>query len=213
VSQAPERPRIRALVLSIAVALLAIAGLAPAAQAGSLLDSVGACEDAVEQPFLRWLDPALYALAPNGDFETGTGHWTLTGGAQRVRENEPFFVHDAGDRSGLLLPPGSTATTPAMCVGVDHPTLRFFATRTAGDLLAGVHVEVLYEDSTGTVWSSTVGGTSSDGDWRVSPVLPVLANLAPLLDEGRTAVAFRFSPAGDATFVIDDVYVDPWKGG
>ena len=37
----------------------------------------------------------------------------------------------------------------------------------------------------------------------------MLANLLPLLPGEMTAVAFRFTARGGASWAIDDIYVDP----
>jgi hypothetical protein len=39
--------------------------------------------------------------------------------------------------------------------------------------------------------------------------MPIVVNLLPLLPGDHTAVAFRFSTAGN--WQIDDVYVDPYR--
>jgi hypothetical protein len=41
----------------------------------------------------------------------------------------------------------------------------------------------------------------------------MVANVLSLLGGNTDAVAFRFTPHGDATWQIDDVYVDPWSKG
>jgi hypothetical protein len=68
-----------------------------------------ACPDPTTKPFSAWGDYAKYAFAPNGGFESGSGGWTLTGGAKVVSGNESFYVHGARERYSLSLPPGSTA--------------------------------------------------------------------------------------------------------
>ena len=94
------------------------------------------------QPFKPWLDPASYVLVPNGAVESGTG-WHLSGGAARTSGNEAFYVHDEDDAGRSRLPPGSSATTAPMCVGIEHPTLRLFA-RNRGSVFSSLLVEVLF---------------------------------------------------------------------
>jgi len=202
----PPRPRLAWLVAAEA-ALLAMAG---PAHAGLLAAEAAGCEQrASARVFVPWLDPANYVLATGGDAESVDG-WALDGGARIVPGNEPWRVGSPDDGSSLLLPSGSSATTGAMCVGLEHPTLRFFA-RTAGDeMLSTLSVEVLFEGLGGALEALSIGVVAHDGGWRPTLPFPVVANLLPLLPGERTAVAFRFTPRG-GSWQIDDVYVDPWK--
>jgi hypothetical protein len=197
----------------VAVAALAIA---PAAPAGAATDGVvGTCPvSAYEQPFAPWLDPANYVLAPNGGLESGAVGWSLEGGASVVAENESFYVHGARDTSSLSLPSGSAATTSGMCVDATSPDLRLFV-RNSGSLLSTLKVEVLYTDALGQSRALTVALLAAGSTWQ--PTLPVLlfANLTapPLVTDGMTSVAFRFTPQGSwSGWKIDDLYVDPFKG-
>jgi hypothetical protein len=162
------------------------------------------------QVFLRWLDLARYEQAPGGNAESAAS-WTLSGGARVVDGNEPWRVGGSRDGRSLLLPRGSRATTGVMCVGITHPTLRFFAKRNGGTLLDLLSVEVLFETAGGQVASLPVGVVVAGGTWQPTLPLPVLASLLPLLPGEQTPVAFRFTPVGGASWQIDDVYVDPWR--
>jgi hypothetical protein len=104
---------------------------------------------------------------------------------------------------------GSSATSASMCVGIEHPTLRFFA-RNGGTSVSTLRVDVLFEDSFGAVHSATIGTVAGGSNWQLTPQMPVVVNLLPLLPGEHTAVAFRFTPQGGA-WTIDDVYVDPWQ--
>ena len=192
------------------VAVLVLAAFPPAAQAGPLVSSASDCDAQVlEQPFLPWLDVANYVLAPDGTLEAGAAGWTLDG-ASAVEGNESFYVHGSGESSSLQIGAGGSATTPAMCVGIEHPTLRLFARRTSGSLLSTLAVDVLFEDAGGNVHSLRIGNVIAGSSWSPTLAMPVVANLLPLLPGDHTAVAFRFSAAG-ATWRIDDVYVDPYR--
>jgi hypothetical protein len=160
--------------------------------------------------FLRWLDPMRYEKAPGGNAESAAG-WTLTGGAKVVTGNEPWKIGKSTDVRSLSLPRGSQATTGVMCVGILHPTMRFFARRTSGWLLDSLKVEVLFEGSGGRVYSLPIGLVLAGGSWQPTLPFPVLASLLPLLPGEQTPVAFRFTPLGGANWQIDDVYVDPWR--
>jgi hypothetical protein len=196
------------------VAVCALALAAPA-QAGSFGDSAVPCAGrTASQPFLRWLDPMRYVLAPNGNLESGTTGWKLTGGATIQNENESFFVGSKSDRRSLYLPSGSTATTRAMCVQLLHPTFRYFAKNRGSIILSSLLVEALIENPlTGKVLVLPAGVHTGGSKWHPSLPGVVLADLLTLLDaNGELAVAFRFRPVGlGAKWQIDDVYVDPFR--
>lgn len=208
-----RRRLFRPLILTAALAAAAVA--APVAQAGVLVDTTTSCDGALSQPFLPWLDVASYVLAPDGGLEVGGGAWTLTGGAAVGAGNEPWNVGDAADASHLDLPAGSTATTEAMCVGLEHPTLRFFARRTSGSLTSTLRAEVLFEDALGGHHSLTIGSVGGLGasSWQLSPLMAVTANLLPLLPGNYTPVAFQLTPQGASSWQVDDLYVDPARHG
>jgi hypothetical protein len=208
------RPPHRARRLAFAIGALAasLAAFAPAAQAGPLVAAATDCDaQTLSQPFLPWLDPAHYTLAPNGGFEQGASDWDLDGGASVVSGNESFYVREAGDRHSLSLPAGSSATSDVVCVGVEHPTLRIFA-RNTGSPLSSLKVEVLFEDATGAVRSAPIGALSAGPSWQPSALMPLVVNLLPLLPGEATPVAFRFEPQGaGGQWRLDDVYVDPLR--
>jgi hypothetical protein len=205
-----HRRRIAARWLLPLVAFLAVLTGAERADAGVLTASASSCDDApLERPFTRWLDPAQYVLAPDGDFDANAAGWERSG-ARVVADNEPWNVHGSARHAALRLGSSASATTPVMCVGIEHPTLRLFA-RNQGSLLGTVSVEVLFEDALGTLRSLPIG-TLLGADWAPTLPMPVIANLLPLLPGERTQVAFRFTAHG-GDWVIDDVFVDPWGKG
>ena len=199
-------------LLASAAITLALALGAPPAEAGVLVSSATSCDAQVlEQPFRRWLDYSTYTLLPNGGMEAGSKGWTLSK-ASIVSGNEPFYVHGARDNYSLLIKPGGSATTSPICVGLDHPLLRFFAVSKGGllgSLTSALTVEVLFEDATGTVRALPIGAVALSSKWAPTLPLPVVANLLPLLPNEHTAVAFRFRAVGSAEWRIDDVYIDP----
>jgi hypothetical protein len=212
----PELPPIARvisrLVATLVAGAVALGVFTPAASAGVLVNSAMDCPaQTLERPFLRWLDPANYVLVRQGTLEAPSA-WTLSR-ASRVAGNEPFFVHGAGERYSLYLPAGSTATTPTQCVGLEHPTLRFFA-RNTGSLLSVLKVEVLLEDNLGLIKALPIGVVAGTSAWAPTLPMPVIANLLPLLPGELTPVRFRFTPVGlGAAWQIDDVYVDPFRAG
>jgi hypothetical protein len=198
----------RGRILVGTLAVMASLAASPAAHAGVLVSSASHCEaQSSSRPFLPWLDILSYTPAPGGAAESAEG-WQLSRGATLVSGNEPWRVRAGGDSKSIELDAGASATTRSMCVGILHPTLRFFVS--GGSLLSGVRVDVLYEDAGGNVRSATIGRTLLGGGWRPSLPMPVLVNLLALLPGERTAVAFRFTAEG-AKFRIDDIYVDPFS--
>jgi hypothetical protein len=202
---------IKRLMLALVTVGAATVALAAPAQAGVLVQDAKNC--APDAPSARvfqpWLDLAQYVPAPGGFAESAAG-WQLAGGSRVVAGNEPWKVGGKTHVNSLLLPAGSSATTGVMCVGLGHPTMRFFAKRTSGTLLNPLLVEVQFEALGGLLKSLPIGLVLAGGQWQ--PTLPsvVVANLLPLLPNSQTPVRFKFTPVGNANWQIDDVYVDPW---
>jgi hypothetical protein len=199
--------------LSALVGIAIVAALASAQTAKAGLLSTGSasyCDSNARQVFAPWGDSSYYARLLNGDFESGSTGWNLTGGARIASGNEPFFVGDADDSHSLLLPSGSSATSSTACFALADWHLRFFA-KSVGSSRGQLHVQVVVPSLLG-VLSVLDGGTVSAGNtWQPSPRLALLlSNVTSLL--GTRAVAFRFTPVGaGAAFQVDDVYLDPWK--
>ncbi len=205
---APSRFRRLAAPLLTLTALLAAA--APAT-AGPLVSSATSCDDQTfSQPFLRWMDFAYYTPAPQGSFEAGATQWQLAG-ARLISDNEPFQVSGTVGSRALRVDPGGEATSRAMCVGIEHPTLRFFLRRVGGAATSTLRVDALFEGAVGDVQRLTIATVSGGTAWQPSAPYPVVANLLPLLPGEHTPVAFAFTAQGDSAWAIDDVYVDPYQ--
>jgi hypothetical protein len=202
--------------LCVCATLLALvtAGGGTLASAAPAATTTGCGPQLFEQPFLRWLDPMHYVLAPDGAFEQGATGWKLSSGARVVSGNEPFRVRGAADARSLSLPSGSSATSPAMCIGVDAPTVRLFAVNT-GSVLSTLRVDVTHRNLLGLTVTTPVGIVAGGSSWQPTLPLPLLANVLSLnvLANRTTQVSFRFTPQGSSGgWKIDDVYVDPFKG-
>jgi hypothetical protein len=139
-------------------------------------------------------------------FRAATSRRSLKGGASIVSGNEPWKVN-GGVRS-LRLPPGASATSPVMCVGIEHPTARLFTNDNRG-LLSTLAVSVIFETSLGLKASAPIGVILPGGKWKPSPKLLVLANLLPLLPGSKTPVQFQVTSVGLGTWWVDDFFVDP----
>ena len=194
-----------------ATAVAAMALLAPAgtANAGLLSQSAGPCPSyPLSKPFAKWLDPANYTLAPGGAFESSAG-LTFTGGAKIVSGNEPNLLNSKSDKNSVLIPRGGTVTTGPICVGLDKPTVRFFAKRPNFALLPLLTVEGVFTTKAGTTASLPMVGVPLAGNsWSLQ--LPFLTTGAILELGDTTMMRFRIrAVTGD--WQVDDLYVDPWR--
>jgi hypothetical protein len=201
-----SRMTLRRRLLTGLVVLMAPLAAATTAQAAAV---TFACEGRViEQPFTSWDDPADYFLAPDGDFSAGAAGWDLAG-ATLAEDNEPWNVHGSETMASVRLESGASATSPPICVGLDDPTMRFFAL-SLGDPAATLDVEVLYTDSDGVEQARTIGTITADSapDWTPVAALPIVVNTYEM------DVSFRFTANGpDSVWLIDDVFVDPYRKG
>jgi hypothetical protein len=200
--------RLRSTFLVTVASTVALAAGAPAANAGVLVESAPSCApQPTSKAFAPWKDYSDYTLAPGGAFEAGDPSWQLNG-ASIVAGNEPWKVAGSSHTRSLKLPPGASATSPVMCVGLEHPTLRFFA-RNNRALISTLTVEVIFETSLGLRAAAPIGVMLPSGQWKPSPKFLVVANLLPLLPGNYTPVQFRVRSVGLGTWYVDDFYVDP----
>jgi hypothetical protein len=200
-----------AALIALAITLFATAP----ANAGLLVASAPDCTvGALTKPFSKWGDNNNYVLAPGGSFESGATGWSLSGASQTTG-NETYYVRSASDTKSLRIPAGKSAQTPTVCVGIDKPSIRFFA-RNAGSGLLGIgllstmSVSVQFETSLGLVAELPLGVVTSSSSWQPSLQMVVLPALLPLLPGNYTPVRFRFTAVG-GDWRIDDLYVDPYR--
>lgn len=208
-----HRPARIALIGAVAVA--ALFALAGPASAGILVASASSCDSGANaQPFAQFGDDNQYFTVPGGGFEGGAAGWSLSR-ARVIGDQEPWQVSGDNGSHALDIAPGGTAVSPAVCVGIDNPSMRFFARRSGGGVLGTASqllVTARVETSLGVVVDVPVGAISSltNGTaWSKTPSQIVLASLLPLLPDAHTPIQFRFTPVGTADWVIDDVFVDP----
>jgi hypothetical protein len=209
-TQIPHASRIRlsratGSLLAVAAIIVPTAGAAstPILQApvAALTGQGAACEGRVlSQPFSSFGDDSSYFPIANGSFESGASGWTLTGGAAVRPGGDPFVPGSEG--ASLDLPAGASATTPASCVDLGSPTLRFFARATGATIAVSVIAGPL---------TLPIGSIRPTGAWAPSPTFLFVANVLGLLTpSGTVNAAFRFSSTGgDAR--IDDVLIDPYR--
>lgn len=211
---AAPRITLRRLALPAVALCVLLAATASRAEAGD--DSLLGCGYAAEHPFLRFLDPLPYTLAPDGGFEAGAAGWQLSGGARVVSGNNSLYLSGPGSQS-LQIPSGGSATSPPMCVPLVLPVVRFAVT--GGSLLSTLKVEAVWKDTAGRQKSIELLASPLGGGRSWAPTLPLLqlggALNALTLNGLTTQMSFRFTPRGgllgSGTWKIDDIYVDPWK--
>jgi hypothetical protein len=190
-------------------AVVGLAAAVPAARADTAGLVQASCPaEQTAQPFAPFGDPASYALVPGGSFESGDTPWSSADGTQLVADNEPW---GAGSQA-LSLSPGSSVTSPATCIGLLSPTMRFFARSNGGSPSSSLQVSVVFRSVLGLINTLPVGSVEASDSWQPTPQYLVLINALSLLP-GYRVVAFQFTPQGDANWEIDDVYVDPWSKG
>jgi hypothetical protein len=198
----------RAFIVSLATTALSLSSAAAAVAAPVEL---APCDDApLSKPFAAWGDIAHYKLAPQGDFEASISDWTVTGGAVKASDNEPWYVTGKAGHKALELRSGVSATSPATCVNAGAPTFRFFA-RSRG-LLPALLVDALYRDSELGMVSVPVGVVTPNSSW--SPTLPMLTGsaLPAATEDGQASMQLRFTAlSGD--WRIDEVFIDPYSRG
>jgi hypothetical protein len=194
----------------LALAVLAVAALAALslgvgnANAGLLGCNYGASA----QSFSQWGDTSNYVSIPGGSFENGNGGWTLSGGAKVVSGNEPFYLGSPTDSHSLLLPPGSSAMTPGVCMTLLTPTLRFVGSSSTA---SAVHVTIYTRTLLGLVRIPTYTDLNVSTSWDASETAHfLLQNVLGLVNLGGQNVYFKFTPAAGTTVQMDDVLLDPY---
>ena len=180
------------------------------ARSGELLAGADCGYRDPAQIFSPWGDPALYALAPQGDLSP-SDDWTLDKEAAVAVGGDPF----SGALQSLELAKGAEAVSPAMCVNLDNPTIRFFARDVGGNGKSNLKVDVLYEDFDGHVKHLTIARLHLGTEWQPSVIVPMYMNVLALASpDDITAVAFNFKAEGlqkDETLSISSLYVDPFS--
>src|SRR5437588_6018346 len=162
--------RVRATLVAV-FSLVLVAVMVPVAQANLLSILPGSCGNQVySQPFARWGDNNSYTLVTGGTFEAGSLPWVLSSGASVAAGNESYYVNASSDRNSLSLPSGSSATSPAVCTSIYHPTLRLFVKNT-GSASSRLRVEVLYPALLGGVQLARLGDLGGTSTWQPSPAL------------------------------------------
>lgn len=202
-----------ALVGVLGALIVGVLGPAGSASAGVLVQTATNCPtQAFSKAFSAWGDGHDYTLVPNGGLEQGAAGWDLDGSARVVSGNESFNVGGRGGYS-LDLPSGASAESPTLCVGLEHPTVRFFARRIKGGLLnlSTLTVSAVVHLDGGGKLDVPVGVVTGNGTWTPTPAFLYLGNVLSVLASNSTPMSFRFTPLLGGEWQVDDVYVDPWR--
>ena len=191
--------RFRSLGAALAAASTLLVAAAPAHAAGSSPVTCTAPEQ-LEQPFPN--DPAKYFLAPGGDFEDGLApNWSPSSGADTATDD------DYAGGGFLSLPAGGSATSKEICVGLNYPTLRFYASAASG---ARLTVQALFRTPDGVSRQLKIADLTPGGTWQPTRPVYIVANLLALFPNWDGQVAFRFTASG-GTVNVDDVWIDPYE--
>lgn len=165
------------------------------------------------QPFASAFgDTGSYFLVPGASFEGDMSGWSLNGVAAVVGGNESYYVNSATDSQSLSIPNGSSATTPAVCVTVDSPTMRVFVVNT-GTKDSKLEVDLNFTDDHGNAKTQKLKDLPGGSSWTLTNPIKFLGPINSVLDhDGKTTVSFTFRPKDNkGSWQIDDEYVDPMK--
>jgi len=169
-------------------------------------------------PFVPWNDDGQYFLMSGGDFEGDLSDWTLGNGASTVLGNESYQIGSPADSQSLLLPSGSSVTTPTVCVTAQSPDLRL-AVLKSGTKEAKLRVYLNFTDDKGNPRTQKLKDLAGSESWTFTDPLKFLGPVNNILKRnGQTTVSFTFAvetkkDSQDAVWQIDDIYVDPYKSG
>ena len=197
------RLRVRELPQAVwccAVAVTIAVVLAPPALACGVPDT--------SQPFSRWGDDADYVLMPGGSFEEAAG-WSTIGSSLVVDADNPFEIGGQGARA-LRLDSGDSATSPSICIDRSYPHVRFVLR--GQDATSKLKLSVLWTDARGRAMQEPLDDHDAKTYRAWGPSRTVRLKRALPRGEAIRDIRLRFWVEGKAgSWLIDDVYVDPYK--
>jgi hypothetical protein len=165
------------------------------------LDQSTCAHPSLSQTLLPFGDSNLYALAPQGSFDNASG-WQLAGDASILPTVQP----DGSVGDVLVLPGGSQATSPPMCITSDYPTARLWAASLNGD---SVFFNVqYYRDGQWTKPKDNGGFKADKNAWGLTNPM----NISPGHDDGWQQVRFTLvsgGKPGKGVSLVDNFWVDP----
>jgi hypothetical protein len=201
-----RRPRLGTRLGAVVSALIVAAiALPAAAQAASPCP-----KQPVFKPFSIFGDKADYSLLSGGDFEGSTAGWSLNS-AYVAYGNESWQVGGAGDDESLRILPDGTAISPAFCVGIEHPSFRFFARRVTGSW-GVLTVKLRWTEANGATRETVVGALNgSSTSWQPTSILPLAVNLPLWQEDDSLNVRVVLDPENyGGAWRVDDIYIDPY---
>ena len=164
-------------------------------------------------PLVGFKDRRDYFIAPAGDFEDPSlPGWQLSGGASVTSGSSPHGVTGEVQASSLSLPPGSSATSPEMCVDLNYPTFRFFVAQLEADTDSDLAVDVIYPAlAKNNVREAKKFKLRAKDGWRLSDDIKLEPQrLGKRSGWRRIAIRFRVEPGKKASaYRVDDVLIDP----
>jgi len=155
-------------------------------------------------------DTNSYVLANDGTFDpvassSKDSPWLLSGGASIMNDGDPVNLGHGSTKNALALPPGSAAVSACTTAPQITSIVRFFV-KSTGNPTGHLHVEIVVNGGKNGVLD---GGTITAGSsWApTSPIILPWAN--PL--KGAVQLQVRLTPVEpDASFEVDDVFIDPF---
>ena len=164
-------------------------------------------------PLLAFKDQRSYFVAPEGDFENPQlPGWQLEDGATVSDGSSTKAVLGADHAMSLMLPAGSSATSPEMCVDLNYPTFRFFATQLEQDTDAELAIDVIYPAlAKDNVRQAKKFRLKAKDGWELSDDIKLEPQrLGKQAGWRKVAVRFRVKPGKKAsTYKVDDLLIDP----
>lgn len=198
------------MLRKLLVATAALGALAFPSGAGAYVNNQGTevCPgQSFEQAFLQFGDKRQYTLVPNGNFEDGLTGWDVSGDVELVDQPNPFRL-DPGV-SALLMKPGSSVTSPAICASRGYPVARLFHQMVEhGKGGYGLKVEVLWppRERGGQRSAKPAGRLKGTEVFGPSKKFAIGQGRAR---RGTAQIRFRLTVVGDASYVVDDLLLDP----
>jgi hypothetical protein len=163
-------------------------------------------------PLTAFKDRRDYFVAPAGDFEDPLlPGWQLDGGASLVAGGSTYAVLGNTNLS-LSLPPGSSATSPELCVDLHYPTFRFFAAQMEADTDAELAVDVIYPAlASKNVREARRFRLKGKDGWELSDDIKLEPQrLGKQSGWRKVAIRFRVKPGKKpASYRVDDILIDP----
>ena len=192
------------------IASAALGALAFPSGAGAIVNSNGVerCPGQVfEQAFLQFGDKRHYTAVDNGNFEDGLTGWDVSGDVALT----PFVnvFRPSPGTTALVMSPGSSVTSAPICASRGYPVARLFQQKlAAGNGSGSLKVEVLWppRERGGQRSAKPAGRLRGSDLFAPSRKFAIGQGRAR---RGTAPIRFRFTVVGDATYLIDDLMLDP----